>query len=183
MHKGYAFVQFLNQYDARNACHGEDGRNILSQVLGECGWWVHIKCERLITLSTLRCVAQMWTWLPNRRPTRSDAIGRMSRKPATIGKRAQHCTQLIEYRFVMFLFSKSLLSQTQHQHNRDYYYDRWVNHIIVAYVWCSRAFRNCCEIHTKWYGNRVVDKLLAFWLTMQIESWYVECTAALSKPN
>lgn len=35
MHKGYAFVQFLNQYDARNACHGEDGRNILSQVLGE----------------------------------------------------------------------------------------------------------------------------------------------------
>lgn len=35
MHKGYAFVQFTNPFDARNACHGEDGRNILSQVLGE----------------------------------------------------------------------------------------------------------------------------------------------------
>lgn len=36
MHKGYAFVQFTNPFDARNACHGEDGRTILSQVLGEC---------------------------------------------------------------------------------------------------------------------------------------------------
>lgn len=35
MHKGYAFVQFTNPFDARNACHGEDGRNILSQVLGK----------------------------------------------------------------------------------------------------------------------------------------------------
>jgi hypothetical protein len=35
MHKGYAFVQFTNPFDARNACHGEDGRTILSQVLGE----------------------------------------------------------------------------------------------------------------------------------------------------
>ncbi|XP_031620081.1 hybrid signal transduction histidine kinase E [Contarinia nasturtii] len=33
MHKGYAFVQFTNPFDARNACHGEDGRTILSQVL------------------------------------------------------------------------------------------------------------------------------------------------------
>lgn len=36
MHKGYAFVQFTNPFDARNACHGEDGRTILSQVLGKC---------------------------------------------------------------------------------------------------------------------------------------------------
>lgn len=36
MHKGYAFVQFTNPFDARNACHGEDGRTVLSQVLGEC---------------------------------------------------------------------------------------------------------------------------------------------------
>ncbi|CRL08323.1 CLUMA_CG021232, isoform A [Clunio marinus] len=35
MHKGYAFVQFTNPFDARNACHGEDGRTILSQVLGD----------------------------------------------------------------------------------------------------------------------------------------------------
>lgn len=42
MHKGYAFVQFLNPYDARNACHGEDGRNILSQVLGKYyGEWAN----------------------------------------------------------------------------------------------------------------------------------------------
>ncbi|KAL7048141.1 hypothetical protein ACKWTF_003236 [Chironomus riparius] len=33
MHKGYAFVQFTNPFDARNACHGEDGRTVLSQVL------------------------------------------------------------------------------------------------------------------------------------------------------
>lgn len=36
MHKGYAFVQFTNPFDARNACHGEDGRTVLSQILGEC---------------------------------------------------------------------------------------------------------------------------------------------------
>lgn len=35
MHKGYAFVQFTNPFDARNACHGEDGRTILSQLLGK----------------------------------------------------------------------------------------------------------------------------------------------------
>lgn len=35
MHKGYAFVQFTNPFDARNACLGEDGRNILSQTLGK----------------------------------------------------------------------------------------------------------------------------------------------------
>lgn len=35
MHKGYAFVQFTNPFDARNACHGEDGRTVLSQVLGK----------------------------------------------------------------------------------------------------------------------------------------------------
>ncbi|XP_048510805.1 uncharacterized protein LOC105688785 isoform X1 [Athalia rosae] len=36
MHKGYAFVQFTNPFDARSACLGEDGRTVLSQVLGEC---------------------------------------------------------------------------------------------------------------------------------------------------
>lgn len=35
MHKGYAFVQFTNPFDARNACHGEDGRTVLSQILGK----------------------------------------------------------------------------------------------------------------------------------------------------
>lgn len=35
MHKGYAFVQFTNPFDARNACHGEDGKTILSQTLGK----------------------------------------------------------------------------------------------------------------------------------------------------
>ncbi|EDO63833.1 AGAP006212-PA [Anopheles gambiae str. PEST] len=35
MHKGYAFVQFTNPFDARNACHGEDGRTVLSQTLGK----------------------------------------------------------------------------------------------------------------------------------------------------
>ncbi|XP_059614542.1 uncharacterized protein LOC132260448 isoform X2 [Phlebotomus argentipes] len=33
MHKGYAFVQYANPIDARKACHGEDGRTVLSQVL------------------------------------------------------------------------------------------------------------------------------------------------------
>ncbi|XP_052845501.1 probable basic-leucine zipper transcription factor Q isoform X1 [Drosophila gunungcola] len=33
MHKGYAFVQFTNPFDARNACHGEDGKTVLSQTL------------------------------------------------------------------------------------------------------------------------------------------------------
>uniref|UniRef100_A0A1A9WD11 RRM domain-containing protein n=1 Tax=Glossina brevipalpis TaxID=37001 RepID=A0A1A9WD11_9MUSC len=33
MHKGYAFVQFTNPFDARNACLGEDGKTILSQTL------------------------------------------------------------------------------------------------------------------------------------------------------
>lgn len=41
MHKGYAFVQFTNPFDARNACHGEDGRNILSQVLGKFYWIIY----------------------------------------------------------------------------------------------------------------------------------------------
>lgn len=35
MHKGYAFVQFTNPFDARTACHGEDGRTVLGQVLGK----------------------------------------------------------------------------------------------------------------------------------------------------
>ena len=34
MHKGYAFVQFANPFDARSACLGEDGRTISGQVIG-----------------------------------------------------------------------------------------------------------------------------------------------------
>ncbi|BES98176.1 RNA Hypothetical protein protein [Nesidiocoris tenuis] len=33
MHKGYAFVQFTNPFDARGACLGEDGRTVLGQTL------------------------------------------------------------------------------------------------------------------------------------------------------
>ncbi|XP_059477455.1 uncharacterized protein LOC132197883 [Neocloeon triangulifer] len=33
MHKGYAFVQFTNPFDARSACLGEDGRTVLGQIL------------------------------------------------------------------------------------------------------------------------------------------------------
>ncbi|XP_047115272.1 heterogeneous nuclear ribonucleoprotein C-like [Schistocerca piceifrons] len=33
MHKGYAFVQFTNPFDARSACLGEDARTVLGQVL------------------------------------------------------------------------------------------------------------------------------------------------------
>ena len=48
MHKGYAFVQFTNPFDARNACLGEDGRNILSQTLGKSdGGWVTRICGTL----------------------------------------------------------------------------------------------------------------------------------------
>ncbi|KAK6628899.1 hypothetical protein RUM43_002716 [Polyplax serrata] len=36
MHKGYAFVQFTNPFDARSACLGEDGRTVLGQILGIC---------------------------------------------------------------------------------------------------------------------------------------------------
>ena len=35
MHKGYAFVQFANPFDARSACLGEDGRTISGQVVGK----------------------------------------------------------------------------------------------------------------------------------------------------
>ena len=35
MHKGYAFVQFTNAFDARSAALGEDGRTVMGQVLGE----------------------------------------------------------------------------------------------------------------------------------------------------
>jgi len=35
MHKGYAFVQFTNPFDARSACLGEDGRTVLGQTLGK----------------------------------------------------------------------------------------------------------------------------------------------------
>ncbi|XP_071514667.1 uncharacterized protein [Panulirus ornatus] len=33
MHKGYAFVQFTNPFDARSACMGEDGRGVFGQIL------------------------------------------------------------------------------------------------------------------------------------------------------
>ncbi|XP_043230202.1 uncharacterized protein LOC122385775 [Amphibalanus amphitrite] len=33
MHKGFAFIQFTNPFDARSACMGEDARSIFGQVL------------------------------------------------------------------------------------------------------------------------------------------------------
>lgn len=50
MHKGYAFVQFTNPFDARNACHGEDGRTVLSQVLGE--FVIDFLISRFVTLTS-----------------------------------------------------------------------------------------------------------------------------------
>lgn len=41
VHKGFAFVQFSNERNARTAVAGEDGRMIVGQVLGEdvpCDW-------------------------------------------------------------------------------------------------------------------------------------------------
>ncbi|MED6237380.1 hypothetical protein ATANTOWER_023845 [Ataeniobius toweri] len=35
VHKGYAFVQYANERNARAAVTGEDGRMIVGQVLGE----------------------------------------------------------------------------------------------------------------------------------------------------
>lgn len=35
VHKGYAFVQFVNERNARAAVSGEDGRMIVGQVMGE----------------------------------------------------------------------------------------------------------------------------------------------------
>ena len=35
IHKGYAFVQFANERNARSAVAGEDGRMIVGQVLGK----------------------------------------------------------------------------------------------------------------------------------------------------
>lgn len=35
MHKGYAFVQYTDTWDARNAVVGEDGRTVAGQVLGK----------------------------------------------------------------------------------------------------------------------------------------------------
>lgn len=35
MHKGYAFVQFSNPVEAKNAADGEDGRLVLNQNIGK----------------------------------------------------------------------------------------------------------------------------------------------------
>ena len=35
MHKGYAFVQYTNEYDARNSVAGEDQRIYATQPIGE----------------------------------------------------------------------------------------------------------------------------------------------------
>lgn len=60
MHKGFAFVQFTNPFDARSACVGEDARTVLGQTLGnyyiimydikyvECTFDWHVYCFRLI---------------------------------------------------------------------------------------------------------------------------------------
>ncbi|XP_039587275.1 heterogeneous nuclear ribonucleoprotein C-like [Passer montanus] len=38
VHKGFAFVQYVNERNARAAVAGEDGRMIAGQVLGEDTW-------------------------------------------------------------------------------------------------------------------------------------------------
>lgn len=61
MHKGYAFVQFTNPFDARNACHGEDGRTILSQVLGKS--FIHFNLAILFFLPLI-CLSRLSKSLP-----------------------------------------------------------------------------------------------------------------------
>lgn len=65
MHKGYAFVQFTNPFDARNACHGEDGKTVLNQVLGEFLWksdvlhnWPNSVAANFLCVWTLTFVAE-----------------------------------------------------------------------------------------------------------------------------
>lgn len=43
VHKGYAFVQYSNERNARTAVAGEDGRMIVGQVLGEMEKGVKVK--------------------------------------------------------------------------------------------------------------------------------------------
>lgn len=50
MHKGYAFVQFTNPFDARNACLGEDGRTVLGQVLGIFKFRIQFTCADALIL-------------------------------------------------------------------------------------------------------------------------------------
>lgn len=46
VHKGYAFVQFSNERNARTAVAGEDGRMIVGQVLGEDAHCAFSSCLR-----------------------------------------------------------------------------------------------------------------------------------------
>ncbi|OQR74868.1 hypothetical protein BIW11_03348 [Tropilaelaps mercedesae] len=58
MHKGYAFVQFTDTYDARNAILGEDGRTIAGQVLAYVN--LHYLVDLLQKLDGwMRLVAQL----------------------------------------------------------------------------------------------------------------------------
>lgn len=46
MHKGYAFVQYTDTWDARNAVVGEDGRTVAGQILGKSQlftWVIKVK--------------------------------------------------------------------------------------------------------------------------------------------
>ena len=54
MHKGYAFVQFANPFDARSACLGEDGRTISGQVVGKQG------CAHTVTIEFRRSLLDQW---------------------------------------------------------------------------------------------------------------------------
>lgn len=80
MHKGYAFVQYANPFDARKACHGEDGRTVLSQVLGK--------------LSLFNPLTQYFTFpqptLTKRRRERVKTIS-LILKPQTPGNRQGFC--------------------------------------------------------------------------------------------
>lgn len=56
MHKGYAFVQFTNPFDARSACLGEDGRTVLGQTLGESQYFHYPSLSMTTNLQTVNTV-------------------------------------------------------------------------------------------------------------------------------
>lgn len=46
MHKGYAFVQFSNPVEAKNAVDGEDGRLVLNQNIGKFNYFFAFPAHR-----------------------------------------------------------------------------------------------------------------------------------------
>lgn len=62
MHKGYAFVQFANPFDARSSCLGEDGRTICGQVIGKIR--AGTKSETLVVRPLEQSSEAMQSFLP-----------------------------------------------------------------------------------------------------------------------